>query len=343
MQTNERLEKIFKAIKYFKGLSGNRRNPHLSKVVQNLRYYAQELTGVDPWRERKDKRSWCSSPDQMGKSIIISYGSEYNSDTLRIDVDNIWIDDYKRWIASKPTENTLHTKKRYFRIGDTFYEKSEFFECDGKAYPKKEYVLYKNKAVEKNKVCVCDYYNYDAYDREKHEIVFMADRDEEFWEGRAHIESAVGIEIYTNYGPSNKLRCQEFIKSLFRVGNKRLLPENGSTIYLSKEDLSNFNLRVSESHALEIAKDIPEAITNEDKMRFGTERILKELQNSHFRLFLIQNDYSNTSLKNRLINMIIRKRSRRHYTNSFSGIKELFIRLRAIKEMYETEAEYARG
>jgi hypothetical protein len=48
-----------------------------------------------------------------------------------------------------------------------------------------------------------------------------------------------------------------------------------------------------------------------------------------------------TSLKQKLINIIVHKR-RRHYSNaSFGGLKELFIRLRAIKKMYEVEAEYA--
>ena len=89
-----------------------------------------------------------------------------------------------------------------------------------------------------------------------------------------------------------------------------------------------------------MAKDVNVVSVNDAK-KDAEKLILQGLNCTNFRI-KFYGDVRNTSVKNRLLNMVVKKLTRRRYNEGIYGVKELFCRLRAIKRMYEVEAEYAK-
>ena len=350
MQNSENLKKVFRAIKDCNAILGkdeNNRNSQLREAIRYLRKYVLNNTLQDPLKDRLD-HSICVSNSNKG-FLRTTIGTMYRDSWEDIYPKNVWLDNYAAW-RRDPEHVELRKKEYYFRIGDEFYDKEKYIEFNGKAYDKENYILLDDEIVEKSKVNICNYYVYDngSYVGKMKELAIKSDDGEEFFNNQSSTDTKIVVRITNGVGGS--LFCTDFVKSMFRIGNKRIMPShNGSNIYLTREELKHFNFNISNSHALAIANNddtLKKMVsfltsTKEERIKLSKKKIIEAINQRVSFSINFYNPPRGTSLKQKLLNIIIGKISRRSYTKSFNGINELFERLKAIKKMYEVEEEYA--
>lgn len=323
----EILVKVFKMINDLKPYS----NKDIRNVVYQLREFIRYRTYVDPYSARSHWPSW---ENKKGK-IAVEKGTMNSHYSLYIKADTVWADNYVKWLRD-PEKVMLHDKRNEFRIGDNFYKNDEYFEYNGKAYNKDEYVMYCDEPRKKSEVCLCYYHRWPSGggNAKKYEIALMPESGESFV--RHHTEDNAVVELHIDVSSYNgKLLCSEFVKSMFLVGNEREEPIYGD-IYLTKEQLKQFKFKPTLAHLREFMK-----ANNYYTDNIASQAMLQELEKAKFYIKLPNGGVKSLSLKQKLINIII-KRGRRGYADSCTGLKEFFVRLRAIKKMYEVEAQYAR-
>jgi hypothetical protein len=269
------------------------------------------------------------------------------NNSLDVHPKDIWLDNYCAW-RRDPENVTLKNKKDFFRIGDDFYDKDEYIEHNGKAYSKENYILLGDDVIEKSKAAICHYYVYESgsYVGTHKELALAPNEGEEFVKNDSSTNTEVIVKITSGVG--SKLFCTDFVRSMFCIGNKRIMPKgNSSHIYLTREELKNFNFKISDSHALAFLskEENCEGLQNfvlsrEDRINACKNKIMELLRNQTFCIELYK-DKRGASLKQKLMNLIVCKLSRRRYNKAFYGVKELFTRLKAVNKMYEVEEQYA--
>lgn len=348
MQKQEKLKTAFQAINNLNTILGkdikNECNS-LRDAIKCIRMFIRENTLVDPFQDRFVHKKCFGG--ETRKFLRTSYGSMRFNSSRDIYPKDIWIDNYCAWIRD-PENVTLKNKKDSFRIGDDFYDKDEYIEHNGKAYSKENYILLGDDVIEKSKAAICNYYIYerDSYVSKHKELALAPNEDEEFIKNDSSTDTEVIVILTGSVG--SRLFCTDFVRSMFRVGNKRIMPKgNSPRIYLTREELKNFNLKISDSHALAIlSKEENEAelqnfvLSREDRVNAGKNKIMELLAGQTFCIELYK-DKRGASLKHKLMNIIVGKLSRRRYNKAFYGVKELFTRLKAVNKMYEVEEQYA--
>lgn len=304
-------------------------NKNLRDLIGGLRTFIHENIKVDPYSSRDRWERW--DPPKRG-CVKVQVGTMNCHHTEFVYAKRVWKDDYVKWLSD--TSRKLHDRDIEFRINDNFYNYVDYFEYEGKAYAKENYIMYEGKPIEKTKVSTCDYYIYaDNRRPTRVQVALMPQDGEMFVRHNDSVNAFVSIEVDVTYYGS-KLLCEEFVKSMFCVGNERESLYSGH-IYLTAEQLKKFKFKPMSSHIKEFAKrvKIPEDVAMEEMM--------KELQQANF--YIKQpNRPSSASLKQKLLNIITKTRTRRSYSESCIGLKELFIRLRAISKMNDVEVQYAK-
>lgn len=348
MQKQEKLRIAFEAINNFNAILGKdkfNKDSSLRNAIRYIRRFIKENTLIDPFHDRikHNKNSFESTKG----FLRTSYGSMWFNNCEDINPKDIWIDNYCAWIRD-PENVTLKNKKDFFRIGDDFYDKDEYIEHNGKAYSKENYILLGDNVIEKSKAAICNYFVYEngSYVGKRKELALAPNEDEEFVKNDCSTDTEVIVKLTSGVG--SRLFCTDFVRSMFRIGNKRIMPKgNSSHIYLTREELKNFNFKISDSHALAILSKEEDSeylrnfvLSREDRVNAGKNKIMELLASQSFCIELYK-DKRGASLKQKLMNLIVCKLSRRRYNKAFYGVKELFTRLKAVNKMYEVEEQYA--
>lgn len=349
MQKQEKLRAAFEAINNFNAILGKDRfnkDNSLRMAIRSIRRFIRENTLIDPFHDRLQHNK--NSFESTKGFLRTSYGSMWFNRSMDVYPKDIWLDNYCAW-RRDPENVKLKNKKDFFRIGDDFYNKDDYIEYEGKAYSKENYILLGDSIVERSKAAICNYYVYEngSYMGTHKELALAPNSDEEFIRNDSSTDTEVIVML--SGGTGSRLFCNDFVKSMFRIGNKRIMPTGGncSNIYLTKEELKNFNLKISDSHALallskeENSKELQNfVLSREDRVNAGKNKIMELLAGQTFRIEFSR-PQRGSSLKQKLMNLIVCKLSRRRYNKAFYGVKELFTRLKAVNKMYEVEEQYA--
>ena len=320
------LAKVFQMINDLKPYNSK----SLREAVFQLRQFIRYHTLIDPYSGRSKWPSW---EDRKGK-IAVEIGTMGSHYASYLKADTIWPDNYVEWLRD-PEKVVLHDKRKMFRLGDEYYDKDDYFLYCNKAYSKEEYVLYNGTPRKKTEVSLMYFYKWPpSGSAKKYEIALMPDVNEKFVKHSCQNDSDIQINIEVS-SYNSKLFCTDFVKSMFLVGNERELPDYGY-IYLSRAQLKQFKFKPSEGHLAEFMR-----LNNYYSKDIAYKEMVKLVNDAHFYIKQVGEVRSATSLKQKLLNAIV-KRGRRGYSDSCVGLKELFIRLRAINKMYDVEAQYAR-
>ena len=126
-------------------------------VIADIRAAIHDLQYYDPLRERE----MCGRDN---KAKLFCFNIPCESRNVTYNPENFWPDDFMRCWKLQDV-STLRYKDTWFRVGDDFYKKDDYFLHNGVVYSKKEYALNKNNELVSLKESIpvtANFYNYSC-------------------------------------------------------------------------------------------------------------------------------------------------------------------------------------
>lgn len=246
---NNELKKLYQAVNILRESSDHKA---VKDIIKSLRDMIKANIKVDPidslgitfWGEKKP---------------FFMEGTMYYRRCQIFNKDNYWVDN---WLEAMRAQNSnlLKEKCNYFRDGNDFYRRDQYFKAkDGKIYSKSEYrerdgVAYSLKQSFELPVFYKER-GRSYYDTELKQYTIICNKDEEFadFKGRFRLWPVNHPSYSLNWDEYGLTGIDdEFFMSMFKVGNKRI---RDNVLTLSKEDIAQLEFSPTESHK-QVLRDI---------------------------------------------------------------------------------------
>lgn len=308
-------------------------------VIADIRAAIHDLQYYDPLRERemcgRDNKAKLFCFNIPGESRNITYCPE-----------NFWPDDFMRCWKLQDV-STLRYKDTWFRVGDDFYKKDDYFLHNGVVYSKKEYALNKNNELVSLKESIpvtADFYNYSCNGTIEFND-WLTPKDVEMQQVEDY-DYLIKLSICINKpgrGYKSSLFNRNYWLSMFKFGDKRYSQRKEdhyvkNELYFSEEMLRKIELAPSKDHLRiwQAVKEMAdECIENDNQHRYYWPLLGEQGVGIHWSLTFNRNKIRTASIRDKIIRNLA--------DGCYITTDELKRRLELIKDILNTEAQYVKA
>lgn len=247
---------------------------HMAREVDEMRRFVNILQECDPLKEKKGLmdsedlvETYRFSYDSLGqpeevdrfdntnylRKDVRCYLLPVRGEFRKVNTFAYWPDELMKALKTNDSELKLHNKLHYFRIGDEFYSRREYFPYNNQPYKKSEYALNDfGQLVDLKRSIKIESSNRMSYNYRQpgyaRTTYFELNKEEEFF----NTADKQGMDYLSVRFQSSDLMSgllnNKFIMSMLKSGNKRLYHDNDKYMYLSKELAADLDLVPSEEH-----------------------------------------------------------------------------------------------